>query len=164
MLERFFFTPEGKVRRRRMVGAIVGLICLAFFGGLLMLFGNLMDGHEELRTLWIIFSLFLLKFPLMFFIFWLLNRGRRWPGQRPKWDDNETREILRRLSTEAERALPLPDAPERLAHLQSEAWHVADRSQGALKGEAVDVAVSIGQFMNRPDGLRSRHGMNNPRD
>ncbi|HMM49218.1 MAG TPA: hypothetical protein PKE32_06355, partial [Miltoncostaeaceae bacterium] len=86
MLERFFFTPEGKVRRRRMVGAIVGLICLAFFGGLLMLFGNLMDGHEELRTLWIIFSLFLLKFPLMFFIFWLLNRGRRWPGQRPKWD------------------------------------------------------------------------------
>lgn len=156
MLERLLFTPEGKVRRRPMIATIVACVAVALFGSFLLAITPLLDGHEHLQTAWVLFSVFLLKFPLVGLLWWFIVRNKEWPFQRPKWSAEETREILAYLVAEAERSLFLPDAPERLAYLQSEAWHVADRSRGELKAEAVDVAVSIGQFRVRPGTVRPR--------
>ena len=150
MVERFLFTPDGKVRRRRMMGTVVVTVAIALFGSFLLALTPTMSGHEHVQTLWVLFSVFLLKFPLVGLLWWLIVRNKEWPFQRPKWSPEETREILAYLLAEAERSRPLPDASERLAYLQSEAWHVADRSHGELKAEAVDVAVSIGRAAMRP--------------
>lgn len=150
MLERFLFTPDGKPRRRRMIWTLATTISVALFGSFLLVITPLLDGHQHLQTLWVLFSVVLLKLPLIALLWWFIVRNKEWPFQRPRWSAEETREILAYLMSEAERSRPLPDATQRLAYLQSEAWHVADRSQGELKAEAVDVAVSIGQFISRP--------------
>lgn len=142
--------PDGSVRRRRMIGTLACAIVVALFGSFLLVLTPTMTGNEHLQTLWVLFSVFLLKFPLVGLLWWFILRNDEWPFQRPKWSAEETREILAYLRREAQRSRDLPDALERLAYLQSEAWHVADRSQGELKAEAADVAVSIGQFMDRP--------------
>jgi hypothetical protein len=150
VIERFLFTHGGQVRRRRMAATLVCTVALALFGSFLLVLTPKMQGHEHLQTLWVIFSVFILKFPLVGLLWWFILRNKEWPFQRPKWSPEETREILRYLVAEARRSRDLPDALARLAYLQSEAWHVADRSQGELKAEAADVAVSIGHAMTRP--------------
>jgi hypothetical protein len=161
MLERFLFTPDGRARARRMTVTVLATLAIAMFGSLLLVLAPKLTGHEHLQTAWVIFSVFLLKFPLIGLLWWFIVRNKEWPFQRPKWSPEETREILDYLMAEAERSLRLPDAPERLAYLQSEAWHVADRSHGDLKAQAVDVAVSIGQFATRPSAMRGRR-LNHP--
>lgn len=142
--------PDGSARRRRVIGTFACAIAVALFGSFLLALTPVLTGNEHLRTLWVLFSVFLLKFPLVGLLWWFILRNTEWPFQRPRWSPEETREILAYLRREAQRSRELPDALERLAYLQSEAWHVADRSQGQLKAEAADVAVSIGQFMDRP--------------
>lgn len=133
-----------------MIGTFAATIAIALFGSFLLVLTPTMDGHQHLQTLWVLFSVFLLKFPLVGLLWWFIVRNKEWPFQRPRWSPEETREILAYLVSEAERSRGLPDAVERLAYLQSEAWHVADRSQGDLKAEAADVAVSIGRFIGHP--------------
>jgi hypothetical protein len=161
MLERFLFTPDGRVRTRRMTATVIVTVAIALFGSFLLVLTPTLTGHDHLQTAWVIFSVFLLKFPLVGLLWWFIVRNKEWPFQRPKWSPEETRQILDYLVAQAERSLTLPDAPERLAYLQSEAWHVADRSHGELKAQAVDVAVSIGQFATRPSPMRGRR-LNNP--
>ena len=143
VLQRFLFTPEGRVRRNRMMGTVIGCVAVALFGSFGLVVTPVFAGHEHIQTLWVLFSVFLLKFPLIALLWWFIIRNKEWPFQRPKWSAEETREILAYIVAEAERSLTLPDTDERLAYLRGEAWHVADRSHGELKADAVDVALRI---------------------
>lgn len=149
MLRRFLYTPTGRVRARRLIGVLVVTIGLAFFGSFLLALTPILGGHEGLQTLWVLFCVFLLKFPLVSLLWWFIVRNKEWPVRPPRWSEAEVREILAYLVAEADRSLALPDAPERLAYLQGEAWNVADRAEGAVKVDAVDVALHIDQLRAR---------------
>jgi hypothetical protein len=149
VLGRFLYTPGGQVRMTRLVGVIASTVALAIFGSALLIVTPALGGHEGLQTLWVLFSVFLLKFPLIALLWWFIVRTIEWPMRPPRWSAEETREILRYLIDRADRALPLPDAPARLAYLQREAWNVADRVDGELKVDAVDVALHIDQLASR---------------
>ena len=60
--------------------------------------------HEGIQTLWVLFSVFLLKFPLVSLLWWFIVRNKEWPVRPPKWSDEETREILAYLVGEADRS------------------------------------------------------------
>lgn len=149
MLRRFLYTPTGRVRVRRLIGVLVATIGLAIFGSFLLALTPVLSGHEGLQTLWVLFCVFLLKFPLVSLLWWFIVRNKEWPVRPPRWSEAEVREILAYLVAEADRSLALPDAPERLAYLRGEAWNVADRAEGAVKVDAVDVALHIDQLRAR---------------
>ena len=149
MLRRFLYTPTGRVRVRRLIGVLVVTIGLAIFGSFLLALTPILSGHEGLQTLWVLFCVFLLKFPLVSLLWWFIVRNKEWPVRPPRWSETEVREILAYLVAEADRSLALPDAPERLAYLRGEAWNVADRADGAVKVDAVDVALHIDQLRAR---------------
>ena len=156
MLARFLYDEHGKARPRRMIAIFATVIPLALFGSFLLALTPLLSGHEGYQTLWVIFSVFLLKFPLVTLLWWFIVRNKEWPGRPLKWSDEETREILAYLEAEAARVKDLPDAPARLAYLQREAWNVADRVGGEVKAEAVDTAVHIDNLISRLRSPRSR--------
>lgn len=158
MLERFLYTPEGRVRVRHMIMVVAPCVALAIFGSFLLVLTPLMTDHEGLRTMWVLFSVFLLKAPLVGLAFWLILRNTEWPGRLPRWSDREAREILAYLQAEAERVAGMPDAPARLAYLQREAWNVADRMGGDVKLDAVGVAVAIDARLARIGARRGRPG------
>lgn len=133
-----------------MIGMIAGAIVLALFGSFLLVVTPILGHHEGFQTVWVLFSVFLLKFPLIALLWWFIVRNKEVPVKPPKWSEEETREILSYLVAEADRSLTLPDAQARLAYLQGEAWNVADRVEGELKVDAVDVALHIDQLLSRP--------------
>lgn len=143
------------MRRDRMLGTVIACVAFALFGSFGLVITPAFAGHEHLQTLWVLFSVFMLKFPLVGLLWWFIVRNKEWPFQRPKWSPEETREILAYIEAEAERSLTLPDAPERLAYLRGEAWHVADRSHGALKADAVAAALRIDRLCMRPGSFRA---------
>ena len=155
MLQRFLYDENGKARPRRMVIVFAVAIGFAFFGTFLLVLAPVFDGHEGFQTLWVIFSVFLLKFPLVSLLWWFIVRNKELPGRAPKWSDDETREILAYLISEAYRVQGLPDAPARLTFLQREAWNVADRVGGEVKVDAVDTAVHIDHMVTRQRAPRS---------
>ena len=134
---------------RRLIGVLVITIGLAIFGSFLLALTPVLSGHEGLQTLWVLFCVFLLKFPLVSLLWWFIVRNREWPVRPPRWSEEEVREILAYLVAEADRSRGLPDAPERLAYLRREAWNVADRAEGSVKVDAVDVALHIDQLRAR---------------
>jgi hypothetical protein len=158
VLERFLYTPAGRVRVARMFIVVVSCVALAIFGSFLLVVTPLLSDHEGIQTLWVLFSVFLLKFPLVALLWWFIVRNKEWPVRPPKWSDEEVREILAYLVGEADRSMTLPDAPARLAYLQREAWNVADKVGGELKVDAVDVALHIDQLLGRVDRRRARGG------
>ena len=156
MLARFLYTETGRVRVRRMIAVVATCIGFALFGTFLLVLTPAFGDHEGIQTLWVLFSVFLLKFPLVTLLWWFIVRNKEWPVRPPKWSEEETREIMAYLVGEADRSVALPDAPARLAYLQREAWNVADRAIGPeLKVDAVDVALHIDQLLARPRARRS---------
>jgi hypothetical protein len=157
MLARFLYTPTGRIRPRRMILVVGGAVVFAIFGTFLLVLTPVI-GHdrEGIETIWVLFSVFLLKFPLVSLLWWFIARNKEWPVRPPKWSEDETREIMRYLVSEADRALTLPDAPARLAYLQREAWNVADRVGGEVKVDAVNVALHIDQLLQQPRPRRTR--------
>lgn len=143
MLARFLYDPEGRVRVRRMIAVVATCICLALFGTFFLVLTPALGDHEGLQTAWVLFSVFLLKFPLVALLWWFIARNKEWPVRPPRWSARETREILAFLVAEADRCRGMPDAPARLAYLRGEAWNVADRVSGDLKVDAVGVALHI---------------------
>ncbi len=150
MLERFLYRPDGRMHVGRMIGLAVTTVAFALFGSFLLVVTPLLSGHEGLRTLWVLFSVFLLKFPLVGLLWWFIVKNKEWPVRPPIWDDRETREILDYLVAEADRVRLLPDAEARLGYLRTEAWNVADRVGGDAKVDAVDVALHLDQLLSRP--------------
>jgi hypothetical protein len=158
VLQRFLYTPAGRVRVRRMFAVVIACVALAIFGSFLLVLTPVLSDHEGMQTLWVLFSVFLLKFPLVCLLWWFIVRNKEWPVKPPKWSDEETREILAYLVGEADRSLTLPDASARLAYLQREAWNVADRVGGERKVDAVDVALHIDQLQTRQGRRKAREG------
>src|SRR5690606_14259825 len=146
---RFLYDASGRVRVRRLIPVVGTCVAFAVFGSFLLVLTPMLSDNEGVRTLWVLFSIFLLKFPLIALLSWFILRHFEWPVKPPKWSDREAREILDYLLAEAGRVQGMPDGPARLAYLQREAWNVADRMGGELKADAVDVAVRI-------DGLAAR--------
>ena len=154
MLARFLYDADGRVRVRHMIAVVAGCIVMAIFGTFLLVLTPVFGGHEGIQTGWVLFSVFLLKFPLVSLLWWFIARNKEWPTRAPKWSDPETREILDYLVAEAARSRDLPDAPARLAYLRGEAWNVADRVSGEVKADAVNVALHIDE-LTRPRTRRS---------
>jgi hypothetical protein len=155
MLQSFLYTPEGRVRVPRMIGVVVTAVLFALFGSFLLVVTPVFSGHEGVQTAWVLFSVFLLKFPLVSLLWWFIVRNKEWPVRPPKWSDRETGDIIAYIAGEADRALPLPDAHARLTYLQGEAWNVADRVGGERKIDAVNLALHIDEMLARP-GVRRR--------
>ena len=155
MLQRFLYAPDGRVRVPRMIAVLASTTLFALFGSFLLVVTPIFSGHEGVQTIWVLFSVFLLKFPLVSLLWWFIVRNKEWPVRPPKWSDRETSEILAYIVAEADRALPLPDAEARLTYLQGEAWNVADRVGGERKVDAVNVALHIDELLARP-GVRRR--------
>ena len=156
MLQRFLYTPAGRVRVPRMFAVVIACVALAIFGSFLLVVTPVLADHEGIQTLWVLFSVFLLKFPLVALLWWFIIRNKEWPVRPPKWSDEETHEILTYLVGEADRSMNLPDAPARLSYLQREAWNVADRVGGDLKVDAVDVALHIDQLLSQTGRRKAR--------
>lgn len=154
MLQRFLYTAEGRVIVPRMIGVVATTVLLAMFGSFLLVLTPVFGGNEGLQTLWVLFSVFLLKFPLVCLAWWFIVRNKEWPVRPPVWGDEETGDILAYLMAEADRALALPDAEARLTYLQGEAWNVADRVGGDRKVDAVNVALHIDQLLAQPRSVR----------
>mgnify|MGYP003407841223 CR=1 FL=1 len=156
MLARFLYTPAGRIRQRRMILVVAGAVVFAIFGSFLLVVTPVLADHEGIQTLWVLFSVFLLKFPLVALLWWFIIRNKEWPVRPPKWSDEETHEILTYLVGEADPPITLPAAPPRLAYLQREAWNVADRVGGDLKVDAVDVALHIDQLLSQTGRRKAR--------
>jgi hypothetical protein len=154
MLARFLYDADGRVRVRRMIAVVATCICLALFGTFFLVLTPALSEHEGIRTVWVLFSVFMLKFPLVALLWWFIARNKEWPVRPPKWSERETKEILDYLVAEADRCRDMPDAPARLAYLRGEAWNVADRVSGDVKVDAVNVALHIDE-MTRPRARRS---------
>ena len=150
VLQRFLYAPDGRVIVPRMIGVVASTVVFAMFGSFLLVITPVFGGHEGMQTIWVLFSVFLLKFPLVSLLWWFIVRNKEWPVKPPTWSDRETGDILAYLVAEADRALTLPDADARLTYLQGEAWNVADRVGGDRKMDAVDVALHIDQLLTRP--------------
>ncbi|MGD9572008.1 MAG: hypothetical protein AB7V62_09000 [Thermoleophilia bacterium] len=158
MLQRALFDADGHVRVRNMILVVGSCVALALFGSFLLVLTPVLSGHEGVQTLWVLFSVFLLKFPLVSLAFWFILRNTEWPVRPPKWSEREAREIVAYLRSEAERVRTLPDAVARLTYLQREAWNVADRVGGEVKVDAVDTALSIDALLTRAGVRRGRPG------
>lgn len=151
-LQGFLYTPDGRVRLKHMIGVLVAAVALALFGSFLLVLTPRWDS-EHLQTVWVLFSVFLLKMPLVTLLWWFIVRNKEWPVRPPKWSDGEVAEILAYLLAEAERSRELNDSAPRLAYLQGEAWNVADRVGGQSKLDAVSTALRIDEMSQ---GLRGR--------
>jgi len=146
-----FYQPNGRVRLRRMVITMATLIFFALFGTGFMLFIELFGHNSGLDVAWLVMFVVVAKLPLIAFCWWLIARNKELPGVPVVWSTEETHEILRALSSQARQSLPLAETGARLAYLSREAWHVADQADGAVKADAVGVALEI-------DRLALRHG------
>ena len=114
-------------------------------------------GHEGVQTVWVLFSVFLLKFPLVSLLWWFIARNKEWPVRPPKWSERgDARDPgLPRVRGRPRRGAARR-APARLAYLQREAWNVADRVGGELKVDAVNVALHIDE-LQPPAGPATPH-------
>ena len=156
MLARFLYDEHGKARPRRIIAVFAVVITFALFGSFLLVLTPVFSGHEGFQTFWVMFSVIMLKLPLISLLWWFIVRNKEWPGRPVKWSEEETREILAYLEAEADRVKGLPDAPARLAYLQREAWNVADRVGGEVKVDAVGTALHIDHMISRQRSPRSR--------
>ncbi len=155
MLARFLFDGDGRARPRRMFAVAAATVALALLGSFLLAITPVIS-DPALQNVWVLFAVFILKFPLITFLWWLIWRNKEWPTTPPRWNDEESREILDYLTREADRQRALPDARARLAYLSREAWHVADRLEGEIKVDAVAVALHVDKVA-RSVGARRLH-------
>lgn len=151
--ERLDMTPG----KRRLLGIprttamVAGAICLALFGSFLLLLTPSLESHPGLQTLWVIFSLVLLKFPLLFLVWWVLVQRRRRSPAHAVWSKRETADFLERVSAAAADSLALDDPLPRLAQLRDETWRAADVADRGLQGDIVALALHIDRLAARSE-------------
>ncbi len=148
-LRTFLFDERGKPRRTRVIAVVATGIGLAIGGAALAGMAATMSGHPNLQATWVLLTVVLLKLPIGLLAWWLIVQNKELPGNPVVWDEEETREILQYIRTQAQDALTQPDAASRLEYLRKEAWHVADRSSGAMKSDAVAVALEVDRLVAR---------------
>lgn len=137
--------------------AVVVAVALALFGSFLLALTPSLDDRPGLQTLWVIFSLVLLKVPLLALIGWIIVR-RCARGGGP-WSDEATTAFLRRTADEAAGVAGTPGAGPRLERLRAQTWAAIERSDGAHAPALVDLALRIEQLQKaagrRPGGVTS---------
>ena len=156
VVKRVFLRPNGSLRTRRVVATGLVFAVFAFFGSFLIFATSRVSSNDTIRAFWVIGVVFVLKMPLVTLLWWLIVRNREWPGHRVRWSPDETEEILAYISAQADRAVGLPDAAPRLAHLSKEAWNAADNLDGESRVDALTVALRIDEMASR---LGSRRGI-----
>ncbi len=155
MLSRALFTPDGRIRRRRMIPTFIALVVLALLGSLLVTFAPAAADTPALFNALIGLGI-ASKLPLIALIAWLMLRNREWPSRPPNWSKDEVGEILDYIRSESARAEGREDATDRLTYLRDEAWHVADRAEDAQTPEAVALALEIQAAIERSMGAPTR--------
>lgn len=116
-------------------------VALALFGSFLLALTPSLEDRPGLQTLWVIFSLVLLKVPLLALVWWIIVRRRaRGAGS---WSDAATAAFLRSAADEAEGVAGTPGGPPRLEQLRSQTWAAIERADGAHAAALVDLALRI---------------------
>jgi hypothetical protein len=146
MPREFFHDHEGRLRNRRAF-IFTGILALLAFGGttLVILILVVVQPPTAIAAL-LAFGIIGCKLPLLVWCWRIMGRHMETPGKPVVWSAEETREILAYLTRQAEASRTAPDAAARLAYLTKEAWHVADQADGALKADAVGVALEISRL------------------
>jgi hypothetical protein len=127
-------------RKRRFLGIprtiamVAGAVGLALFGSFLLLLTPSLESHPGLQTMSVIFSLVLLKFPLLFLVWWVLVQRRRRSPARAAWSERETTDFLERVSAATGNSLALHDPMPRLAQLRDETWRRARARVARTRG------------------------------
>lgn len=135
-------------RASRTLG-VAAAVALALFGSFLLALTPSLDGAPGLQILWVLFSLVLLKVPLLLLVWWIIVR-RRARGDRP-WSEEATRAFLDRTAGEAARAAGMPDGGVRLERLRAQTWAALERTDGAHTPALVDLALRIERLERRPE-------------
>jgi hypothetical protein len=151
-LNQYLFDDDGKGRRTRLIGTWIALIVLAVAGSAMFTVMQYATPRDLSMFIWMMVIVVALKIPLIAFVGWLIYRNKEIPGVPVVWSDREVREILNYIVAQARASAGRPDAAARLVYLSREAWHVADQADGALKADAVGVALEI-------DRLAAQHGV-----
>ncbi len=139
--------------RRRSLGvalAVAAAVGVALFGSFLLVLTPSLGDRPGLQTLWVIFSLVMLKVPLLALVWWMIARRRG----RPRAEDASTETaaaFIDRIEGEAALAAGRPDAAARLASLRGEAWARIARADEAESPELVELALRL----DGPRGRRS---------
>ncbi len=137
--------------RARLLGsralAVSAAVLLALFGSFLLVVTPELSDRPGLQTLWVIFSLVLLKLPLLGLVWWLIARRRR--TRMPAWNEEEATRHLAFLSAETDRVAGLPGAAARLEALGADAWRTAERADAAATPAAVELALRIDRLRRR---------------
>ncbi len=156
VLRRYLYRPgDGTLRRGRLIVLLGAAIGFAMFGTALVVLAPRVSDSTLGRSLWVMFAVVLLKFPLIAILWSFIRRNAEWPGRRVEWSDTELGAILDRLTHEAELAATGPNGEARLAHLSREAWHVADQVAGDAKVDALSVALRIDERLMTRRGAES---------
>lgn len=132
------------VSRAAAVGAA---IAFALFGSFLLVLTPELSAHPGLQILWVLFSLVLLKVPLLALVWWLIARRRRTRPRR--WSERETLGFLGTLSDEAARLTGLPDSAERLDALRADAWRAVEQGDPSATPAAVALALRLDRRSGR---------------
>ena len=156
VLRRYLYrNRDGTLCRGRLVALLVGAITLAMFGTALVALAPHVAESTLGRSLWVMFAVVMLKFPLIAILWSFIRRNAEWPGRRLEWSDAELGVILERLTCEAGLAGTGPNGEARLAHLSREAWHIADHVSGDAKVDALSVALRIDERLMTRRGAAS---------
>lgn len=127
--------------------AAAAAIALALFGSFLLVLTPSLGDHPGLQILWVLASLVLLKFPLLFLVWWLIAR-RRSRSDRT-WSGETTAAFLTRAAEEVSRSAHMPDAAVRLAALRAEVWAAVERADAESTQALVDLALRIDRTEHR---------------
>lgn len=144
----------GPERRRRSIGSVLtrtfaaaAAIALALFGSFLLVLTPSLGDHPGRQILWVLASLVLLKFPVLFLAWWLIT-GRRSRADR-SGNGETTAAFLARASEEVVRSTHTPDAAVRLAALRAEVWAAVEWGEEASTQALVDLALRIDRIEHR---------------
>ncbi len=130
------------------IAAVAATVAISLLGSFLLVLTPSLGDRPGLQTLWVLFSLVLLKVPLLALVWWMIvrRRGRRRTDEAAQ---EPAEAFIARLEREAADASDAPDAADRLAALREEAW--------ARAGIADDAdAPALAELALRLDGPRGR--------
>jgi hypothetical protein len=141
-------SAPGSGRRSLGVALAVGAaVAVALFGSFLLVLTPSLGDRPGLQTLWVLFSLVLLKVPLLLLVWWMIVRRHRRRGTRGV-PSEPAAAFIDRIDREAARVAGQPDAADRLAGQRVEAWSRIERAGDAEAPALVELALRL----ERPAG------------
>lgn len=146
---------DGSRHRRGPPGvalAVGSAIALALMSTFLLVLTPALSDRPGLQTLWVLFSLVMLKVPLLLLVWWMIvrRRGRR-DAEVTHREPAAT--FIARVEREAALATRAPDAASRLARLRTETWAEIERADDLDTPALVELALSLeGPGANRAGG------------